>query len=133
MNDIRWIQRFQNFEKSYGVLKTVIKDYNSDTEKISYKMAMIQAFEVTFELSWKVLKDYLYVGGIVVNMPRDVIKEAFSNEIIKDGQAWIEMLDSRNSTAHEYDDAKINEIVLKITNNYEKLFAKLYNSFKGKI
>ncbi|MDC3413872.1 nucleotidyltransferase substrate binding protein [Aquibacillus sp. 3ASR75-286] len=45
----------------------------------------MQFFETTFELAWKVLKDYLEVEGFVANSPRESIKQAFQVEIIEDG------------------------------------------------
>jgi len=68
-------------------------------------MALIKSFEMTFELSWKTLKDYLKYNGIDVKLPREVIKQSFSNDIIADGQLWIEMLEERHLVAHTCDAA----------------------------
>ena len=65
-------------------------------------MALIQAYKICFELDWKCLKDFLRKNGIEVNFPTEVIKEAFNKGTLKDGQLWIDMLNARNSTSHEY-------------------------------
>ena len=109
-------QRIQNFNKSFEILSEAVKEYNPD--KILTHMALIQSFEVAFELAWKVLKDYLNKKGVVVYLPKDVIKEAFSNEVIKDGQIWIDMLDARNASSHEYNTEKVNIILEKIITTY---------------
>lgn len=63
LKDIRWRQRFENFEKSYKLLeKYSNKELNNELERAG----IIQFFEMTFELSWKVLKDYLEAQGYVV-------------------------------------------------------------------
>ena len=81
-------------------------------------MALIQSFEVCFELAWKVLKDYLDENGVKVYLPKEVIKEAFSFEVISNGQLWIDMLNARNSISHEYNLDKVNSILMNISGEY---------------
>ena len=81
-------------------------------------------FEILFELAWKVLKDYLSEMGIEVNYPKEVIKEAFNKKTIKNGQIWIDMLNTRNSTSHEYNTEKISILLEKIAYSYyDELFS----------
>ena len=57
--NIRWQQRFSNFEKSFSQLNKAIKIKTpSDTERAG----LIQFFEISFELAWKTLKDFLEAG-----------------------------------------------------------------------
>ena len=81
-------------------------------------MALVQSFEVCFELSWKILKDYLSTKGIEVYTPRDVIKTAFNSNIIKNGQIWIDMSNDRNASSHEYNMDKVNKIIERISDIY---------------
>jgi nucleotidyltransferase substrate binding protein (TIGR01987 family) len=130
MQDIRWQQRFSNFEKAYLLLKEALaKDSLSDLEK----EGAIQRFEYTFELAWKTLKDYMAERGIVVNFPTEVIKEGFKFEVIKEGEKWIEMLKARNTTVHEYNQDKFNEIFNNIAHKYITALSELYMFFKEKI
>jgi nucleotidyltransferase substrate binding protein (TIGR01987 family) len=81
-NLTRCRQRFANYEKSLGHLKTTVeKDVLNDIEKAG----LIQFFEVTFELSWKVMKDFLTAEGYEVKSPRDSIKTAFEYGLIESG------------------------------------------------
>lgn len=89
--DIRWKQRFQNFEKAFIFLKKGVELGKYDDLQ---RAGLVQSFEFTFELAWKTLKDYLEKQGLEVPYPREVIKSAFSTHLIVDGSLWIEMLDN---------------------------------------
>ncbi|MEI8390644.1 MAG: nucleotidyltransferase substrate binding protein [bacterium] len=130
MIDIRWKQRFENFEKAYNLLKEGL-DLKIENLSNLEKEGVIQRFEYTFELGWKTLKDYLEYQGIKASMTRDTIKEAFAAKIIDNGQAWIDMLEDRNLTSHTYDETKTNEILEKINNFYFKELKQVYNYLKG--
>ncbi len=72
--DIRWMQRFQNFVKAYLFLSTgLTKDSWSELERAS----ILHAYEYNFELVWKTLKDCLVDKEVPAIFPRDVIKEVF--------------------------------------------------------
>ena len=104
--EIRWKQRFVNFEKAFQTLeRTVVIENPSEAER----GGLIQFFEVAFELSWKTLKDYLEAGGFQVKSPREVLKQAFQSGIIQDGHAWMEALEDRNLTAHTYNEACLSD------------------------
>ncbi len=55
MEELRYIQRFRNFEKAYLKIKEIAELNNKNEYE---KMALIQAFEYNYELSWNLLKDY---------------------------------------------------------------------------
>lgn len=132
MQDIRWKQRFQNFERAYNLLKEALEPGIENLSNLE-KEGVIHRFEYTFELAWKTLKDYLEFNGILVKFTRDVIKEAFAAGVIEDGESWIEMLDDRNTTSHEYDEEKINLIVKKIDEIYFVAIKQVYNYLKGQL
>lgn len=133
MQDIRWKQRFQNFEKAYNNFKYALDALNADQDNIINKMATVQAYEMVFELGWKTTKDFLTEQGVEVNFPREVIKEAFAYEIIEKGEIWIKMLDDRNLTVHTYDEAKANAVIYDIKNKYFTVIEELYDYLKGKL
>ena len=81
-------------------------------------MALVQTYEICFELAWKCLKDYLQQKGIEVNYPTEVIKEAFNKNTLKNGQLWIDMLKACNSTSHEYNIEKVSKYLTEISTTY---------------
>ena len=132
-DNIRWKQRFYNFEKAYLKLKEISKVLTHDISNEIYQMALIKAFEFTYELGWKTTKDYLKYKGIDAKSPRDVIKEAFAIDIIKDGQAWIDMLEDRNLMAHTYDEYNAKLATKHILEEYIENIEQVYLFFKNSI
>lgn len=127
LKDIRWKQRFENFSKSYKLLKK----YSEIEIKSELEIAgIIQLFEVSFELSWKVLKDYLEADGYLVKSPRETLKQAFQIGIIENGHVWIDALASRNLTTHTYDEEFANKMLKEIVKVYIPEIDKLYNKLK---
>lgn len=128
--DIRWKQRFENFEKSYKLLEKYSKQpIKSEIEQAG----IIQFFEMTFELAWKVLKDYLESDGYNVKSPRETIKQAFQNEIIDNGHVWVDALADRNLTTHTYDSELINRMIKDILNLYYPELKKMYDKLKKEL
>lgn len=62
----------------------------------------IQRFEFVIEIFWKALKRALEYEGIVVKTPRESLKQAFAAGWLSDETAWLDMLDTRNTTSHLY-------------------------------
>jgi nucleotidyltransferase substrate binding protein (TIGR01987 family) len=121
--DIRWVQRFRNFNKAFSQLKKFIDKKNLNELE---EQGLIKSFEYTYELGWNTLKDYFeYQGNTSINGSRDAINEAFSSGLIKDGEGWMDMFKDRNRTSHTYNEATAKEIVYKIFNNYFNLFTSL--------
>jgi nucleotidyltransferase substrate binding protein (TIGR01987 family) len=128
--DIRWLQRFQNFEKSLGYLLEAMEIKNPD---IFQKAGTIQFFEMTFELAWNLVKDYLEDQGFSnVKSPRSALKKAFETGLIVDGHGWMELLLNRNLTSHTYDEETADEIIKLIQSEYKPLLKQLYDIFKQK-
>lgn len=122
MKDSRWRQRFQNYQKSFAQLKKSVDIVNpSDVERAG----LIQFFEMTFELAWKTLKDYLEAQGFQVASPRETLKQAFQIQLITQGHEWLDALDDRNLTAHTYDEAKAKNIERLIREKYFPLLKEL--------
>lgn len=132
--DIRWQQRFQNYSKALFLLSDALKD---GSEKLSLleKEGTLQRFEYSFELAWKVMKDYLEENGIIINpvTPKQVIKQAFAAKIISEGQVWIDMLLSRNLMSHTYDFIKFESIAKDVEQKYLAAMQQLEKFFAAKI
>lgn len=130
-HDIRWKQRLSNFEKSLNLLEQALKNEEPD---IFHRAAIIQFFEMSIELAWKTLKDYLEDQGFSdVSTPRNAIKKSFETGIINHGHRWMNALEDRNQTVHAYDEEKAMEVESLIRNNYFPPFKRIAQQFKRKI
>jgi nucleotidyltransferase substrate binding protein (TIGR01987 family) len=128
--DIRWRQRFSNFERAFLLLQEALKiDYPSIIERAG----LIQFFEMAFELSWKMLKDYEEAEGFSVKTPKEAIKQAFQAGLIANGHDWMEALQDRNLTSHTYNEQIAIAVEQRIRNQYYPLLLTLYQDFQEKL
>lgn len=146
--DIRWEQRFSNYNKALKKLSEAIEYVkkklkeneldidNGDAEGVLeeiIKEGLIQRFEYTYEMAWNVMKDYaLYQGNSEIGGSRDAIRFAFSSKLIKNGDMWMDMIKSRIKTSHTYNEETANEIYLKIINEYHSVFLYFQEVMEGK-
>ncbi len=132
-SDIRWKQRFQNFERAYDLLREALQHGPKALSPLE-KEGAVQRFEYTFELGWKTVKDFLEAGGLAIApvTPRQVLKEAFAAKVIADGQVWVDMLDHRNLLSHTYDAVKFEKAVEAIAARYLPAMAELQRYFSEK-
>jgi nucleotidyltransferase substrate binding protein (TIGR01987 family) len=128
--DNRWRQRFANYQLA---MKTLTEGISISKPSDLEKSGIIQIFEYTFELAWKTIKDYLKEVDIEANFPREVLKTAFSYEIIEDGDTWIDMLEKRNLMSHTYDKKNAELAYNLIKNEYFERLKILENFFSAKL
>ena len=133
-NNIRWQQRLENYQKALDVLDSAAAAVKASPDDKLYTIALIQSFKFSWELGWKVLKDYLTYEGIDVQpTPRQVIKQAFHQQIIEDGQLWIDMLEARNTMSHVYDEQKALAAAEAITKHYHPALKELSDYFSNQV
>ena len=90
-----------------------------------------QMFNLTFDLSWKVMKDILVKHfGIVdyaTGSPRENLRLAFSNGLITD-DVWLQMLKTRNNLTHDYDGTIAEAVFENISTKYYFVFLAFQRS-----
>lgn len=132
--DIRWKQRYANFAAANTLLQEALSQGIGNLNQLE-KEGLAQRFEFTFELAWKTLKDYLEDSGVSleISTPREVIKQAFSANIIADGAVWITMLDHRNLLSHMYDVKRFDEAVRAIDADYARALQAVIEFFRQRV
>lgn len=90
------------------------------------EQGLIKAFEYTYELAWNTIKDFLeFSGQTDIYGSRDAFRKAFALGLIEDGESWMDMLKSRNTTSHTYNEDVAEEISQAVFEVYFPLFMKL--------
>jgi len=132
--DIRWKQRFANYQKALNRLREVAANTLSEELSELEKEGLIQRFEYSYELAWKTLQDYLKeIGYSEVAGPGKVISQAFEDGIIKDGEGWRRMKQSRELTSHTYNEDTAKYIVEDILASFYELLDDLEKFFKDQL
>ena len=122
-DDIRWHQRLANYSRALMQLQKAVALRQSRELSELEQQGLIQAFEFTHELAWKVMKDYLRSLGMdALIASRDSTRAAFAAELILDGEAWMDMILSRNLSSHTYNLDIAANLVSKIVPTYASLF-----------
>lgn len=128
--DIRWEQRFSNFKRAFNTLNAAVSVSKKRQLSNLEKQGLIQSFEFTHELAWKVIKDYFFdQGNNEITGSRDAARIAFKSELITDGEGWMDMVKSRNLSSHTYN----NEVADEIANEVIGTYAGLFESFQVKM
>jgi nucleotidyltransferase substrate binding protein (TIGR01987 family) len=74
---------------------------------------IIQRFEYSFELAWKVGKIFLADQGIAATTPKLVIRELAKRGFLDEPELWLECLEARNKTSHIYKKEVADEVFAK--------------------
>lgn len=128
--DIRWQQRYSNYKKALANLGQAIDLMTQRPLSNLEKQGVVQAFEFTHELSWKMIKDFFESqGNSEIYGSKDATRQAFKFGLIHDGDVWMQMIKSRNITSHTYDEKTVDEIVEQVFSVYYQAFKKLEVTF----
>lgn len=128
--DEKFNRRFMSFCNSLDALAEARQRDLSDLFVLSGTSAK---FSITFDLSWKVMKDilvqYYAITGFVAGSPREVLRESYKANLISD-ESWMEMLKVRNELAHDYDCEIVKENCNTIIKEYIDLFYEFEETVK---
>jgi nucleotidyltransferase substrate binding protein (TIGR01987 family) len=96
------------------------------------KQGFVKAFEFTHEQAWKVMKDFfIYQGYTHIIGSRDATREAFQNNLITQGEDWMEMIITRNKAVHTYDEVIVDDVINKTTRTYYPLYLKFASKMES--
>ncbi|MGI8932974.1 nucleotidyltransferase substrate binding protein [Leptolyngbya sp. BC1307] len=127
--DIRWKQRFSSYKRALAQLTKFIE--KGDLNELE-EQGLIQAFEYTHELAWKLLKEFLsYQGTQDIYGSRDATRMAFGLGLIEDGESWMNMIKDRNRTSDTYNRDVAKEIAANITKHFFDLFTALQTKMQA--
>ena len=127
--DIRWLQRLNNFDHALIVLSDAVDLAAIRELSPLEKQGLIQAFEFSYELAWNCIKDfYTYLGDSDnIQGSRDAFRLAGKRQLLTMEQVTIlmESIKSRQQTSHSYNEATAEEIYHLIIQKYQPVFSAL--------
>jgi len=128
---IRWKQRLQQFTKAEQRLSEALIEGYGVLSRLEQE-GVIQRFEYTFELAWKVLKDLLFYEGFDVKSPREVIRQAFEVEYLNedDTEVALDALAKRNLLTHTYEEAIMLEALELIEGQFQPMLNRLLKTLQ---
>ena len=96
----------QQFEK--GLLEAM-----AHPENALMRDGVIQRFEYTMDLSWKMIQRYLrgiQLEESAIRSKNDLFREAARLDLIEDAARWIRHYAARNETSHDYNTEKADRV-----------------------
>ncbi len=125
MSDLK--SKLENFLRAVKRLNEVNVLFKKNRHDEVYQDSIIMRFAFSFELAWKTLREFLSDQGFILenNSPKGVLSYAFREGYIDDEKLWLDMLQDRNSLAHEYDQEQAAEIAERISTRYCKALLAL--------
>ena len=120
----------QAFDNAITFAQKVEAKPESEREFFEYEIAcaaVIQHFELSYELCWKTMKRYIEMDiGTQADIltRKDLFRISAERQLIDDFDRWIEFHRARNKSTHIYDEEIANEV-------YEiaKVFADYLHKF----
>lgn len=132
INIPRWKQRLDSYHKALARLAEIVGASKKRALNEFERDGLVQRFEFTHELSWKLMKAYAeYQGYDGIGGSRDATRKAFEMSLISDGQSWMDMIKSRNETSHNYDGSMADDVVDSIINKFYPLLADFYQKMNS--
>lgn len=123
----RWHLRLDNLSKAVNQLASDVAEYRTRRLSRMEQAGLIQHFEMTWELGWKLLGDFLIESGAPLETPspHNIIRAAYAMNLLADGDAWIAAMRLRNALSHEYDEDRAEAAVEQIAADHLALFKAL--------
>lgn len=120
----RYEIKSKQFQKALLTLEDALKKDRDEYMRDS----IIQRFEYSVELFWKMLKEYLYeFENIEVRSPNHAMRESRNIDLLSDKETEyaLEMIHDRNQSSHAYDEDIAEGISGKI-DSYAEFMRKVF-------
>ncbi|MDA3950571.1 MAG: HI0074 family nucleotidyltransferase substrate-binding subunit [Spirochaeta sp.] len=131
--DMRWRQRLNSFHQSLENLDVVYQraqDHELDRVELQ---ALIKSFELSYETGWNLIKDWLEYQGVTgISGSRDAIRKGFNAGLVSNGSGWMDMLQTRNRTAHTYNEGVAREVARLVVDQFYPVLHELASAMDAR-
>jgi len=121
MDTERMEERIADYLRALGQLEKAAQQPKDEYLRDS----VIQRFEFTHELAWKMLKLRLEEEDLFAKTPRETMQAALQAGLIEDGNAWSDLQKMRNLTSHTYNEELADDVYSYIVEQGVQLFQQL--------
>ncbi len=128
------MKKYDAFARCLKVLEQA--DQKEAAANEIYRMGIIGQFNLTFELSWKALRDVLSLHGIAeaaTDSPREILKAAYALGWLKSETVWLDMLKKRNIAIHVYDEERARTVTSLIFAQYLQPLQELRETLRQRL
>lgn len=122
-----------NYENTYGDFKKTVENFQTVRDiknpcSVASKAGIIGLFEVCCDCTYIFIKDFLEYQGYflpVTASPQMFVDTSCDCGLINDSSLWLDILETRNTLAHIYDEEKALAAIAKILEEYIPAFENL--------
>lgn len=121
-----YMKKYENFCASLDNLKEIYL-YEPPYGNVILT-GLVGLYEICFEQSWKAMKEILEYNGFSESQtgsPRMILKTAYQAGMIKNEEAWLDALKTRNNVTHAYNQSIAIDIVEQVKNRFYPMFCIL--------
>jgi nucleotidyltransferase substrate binding protein (TIGR01987 family) len=134
----KYQKKYENFSKIVLQLNRHLQTREMDSFSELEQSGLVTQFELSFELLWKLLKDYLVYNGVEIEItsPKNVLRAAASSGLFEqigaEGEVLMAALTARNQLTHVYDYTTAMDLLEDIKRSYLPEMLKVEQYFDGK-
>lgn len=134
----RYRQRFENYKKIVNQLNVHLAERKIEDFNDLEQTGLSTQFQLSFELMWKLLKDYLEYQEVEIGLisPKNVLRVSASSGLLEemnvDGDILIQAHRTRNELAHIYDYENAQQALERIKDIYILEMLKVEVYFENK-
>jgi len=122
----RWTYRLSSYRRALSLLDEAVRLERDRGLTVLERMGLAQAFEITVELGWKLIKDVLEAQGLPpLPGPNAVVRAGFEAELVSNGRGWLRAISLRNSLSHMYKEDMLAAAVPEIVNEHHPTLLSL--------
>lgn len=130
----RWHDRLESLIRASAQLEEALQLERERSLSELEKAGVVKRFELAWELSWRLLADYL--AAELTPPPHftavQTVREAARAGLLSDPDAWMAAGKLRNTLVHEYDEARRNEGLLQVRDRHARLIAGLVDEMTAR-
>ena len=124
----------KKFEQLKSLYNNMLTDFSVEQDSRMFVTALTSSFDQLIELSWKVLKEYMFqdlgITAARTGSPKTIIKLAYAQQLINDEDFWINLWQDRNDDTHHYNELEARAYAARIQFNYLPVFSKFIQSLQ---